>query len=188
MITKKTRIKYFQELGLGEYNNENIKKLQSKYFARKQDVDGIYGKNTDILLRNLYRVDKYTKHFKLEEFKCECGGKYCTGYPQILDKQLLLDVEQIRSDNKKSLQITCGLRCQKYNDSLVGSIRTSAHIKGKAVDFYMKDRTETLKQRTSLIKKLKKLKKHKYSYGDGISSSGKVSAPNMGNAVHFEVK
>ena len=85
LLTEATRIKYFEKLGLGEYNEANIKKLQKKYL-RKKDVDGIYGTNTDNLLRHVYNVKAYTKNFEPEEFKCECGGRYCTGYPTYMKK------------------------------------------------------------------------------------------------------
>ena len=40
LLTTAKRKEYFDKLGLGEYNEANIKKLQKKYL-RKKDVDGI---------------------------------------------------------------------------------------------------------------------------------------------------
>lgn len=188
MLTKKQRKEYFKELGLGTYNEKNIKQLQKAYFTRKKYIDGKYGNNTDILLVNLYRVNKYAPHFTLNEFKCQCGGKHCTGYPKKLSVQLLKNVEKIRCNYNKPMTITCGLRCKAYNDSLQGSVKTSKHLKGKAVDFYMKGVSDTLANRKKSIKYIKTLPKHNYTYGNGISTSGYVYAPNMGNALHTEVK
>ena len=57
-------------------------------YLRKQDVDGEWGINSDNALRHVYNVRRYTKsdNFSPEEFKCECGGKYCTGYPSYMKK------------------------------------------------------------------------------------------------------
>ena len=48
--------------------------LQAKYFIKPDDVDGKYGKNTDILLRSAYNC-RNSKYFKLLEFRCKCGGE-----------------------------------------------------------------------------------------------------------------
>ena len=62
-------------------------------------------------------------------------------------------------------------------------------MKGKAVDFYMKGVTDSEDNRRKAIRWIKKQKHHNYSYGNGISSTGAhVYAPNMGNAMHTEVK
>ena len=54
MILKiETREKYFKELGLGEYNKDNILKLQKKYFTNPKEWDGVYGVKTDILLKHV---------------------------------------------------------------------------------------------------------------------------------------
>ena len=92
MLKIKQRKTYLKELGYfkGTVNakeDDDLKKaykdLQDDYFTRKKDRDGKYGPNTEKLLLNAYYVKKYTKNFKLEEFKCECGGKFCTGYPGV---------------------------------------------------------------------------------------------------------
>ena len=62
-------------------------------------------------------------------------------------------------------------------------------MKGKAVDFYMPGVTDTEAHRRTAISYIKRLKHHNYTYGNGISSTGAhVYAPNMGNAMHTEVK
>ena len=186
LLTTEKRKKYFTYLGLGDYNKDNIKKLQKKYL-RKQDVDGVYGTNTDNLLRHLYNVKKYAPNFTPQEFKCECGGKYCTGYPTYMKKVELQNLQKIRSHYKKPMVITCGMRCRPYNNSLPGSIPKSKHLDGYATDFYMAGVTDTLANRKKAIKWIKKLPNHGYTYGDGYNSYGyRISASYMGNALHTD--
>ncbi len=188
LLTVEKRKEYFAYLGLGEYNKTNILKLQKAYMLRQKDYDGIYGTNTDNLLRTVYNVKKYTKNFKPEEFKCGCNGKYCCGYPTELKKELLENLQEVRSHYGKAVKITSGLRCSTYNNKLSGSASNSRHLSGKAADFHQAGLTDSLSGRKTIIKHLKSLKNHRYSYGNGYSSSGvSVKAPNMGNAVHTDV-
>lgn len=189
MLSLNKRKAYFQALGLGEYNDESIKKLQQKYFTRQKDIDGVYGNNTDVLLRHVYNVETYTKNFSPAEFKCGCGGKYCTGYPTYMKPAELKNLQTIRDHYNTPITITCGLRCKGYNASLRGSVSNSLHLKGQAIDFYMKGHTDTLTRRKNTINYIRKLANHNYAYGNGYCSVGyAVSAPNMGNAVHFDTK
>ena len=185
LLTIEQRKKRFERLGLGEYTEANIKKLQKKYL-RPKDVDGIYGTDTDNLLRHIYNCS-YAPSFKPEEFKCECGGKYCTGYPTYMKKAELLNLQRIRNHYTRPMTVTCGMRCKDYNSKLNGSIQNSLHLVGRACDFYMKGVTDTLANRKKAIKWIKTLPNHHYTYGDGINSNGyKVVAPYMGNALHTD--
>lgn len=188
LLTEEQRKKRFEYLGLGEYNEENIRKFQKKYL-RKQDVDGEWGIDSDDALRHVYNVKRFTKSFAPEEFKCECGGKYCTGYPSYMKKVELKNLQKIRDHYGKPMVITCGLRCRPYNNSLNGSISNSKHLTGYACDFYMKGVTDTLENRKKAIAWIKTLPNHNYTYGNGINSVGKgvaISAPYMGNALHTD--
>lgn len=186
LLSLDKRKQYFELLGLGEYNEANIKKLQKKYL-RKQDVDGIYGEDTDNLLRHVYNVTLYAPSFKPEEFKCECGGKHCTGYPSYMKKVELQNLQKIRDHYGKPMIVTCGLRCRPYNNSLVGSIPHSKHLSGYACDFYIKGVTDYPAGRKSAINWIKKLPNHNYTYGNGYNSNGVViSASYMGNALHTD--
>lgn len=149
--------------------------LQACYFDRPKDIDGKYGKNTDILLRNAYNVKCYCNNFKLSEFKCGCGRKHCTGYPVVIDTRVLRVLQDIR-DNYGKTVITSGLRCKKYNSKLVGSSKNSKHLKGKAVDF-KGDYTKSKEQRSLLHFFLRLNCGVSYSYSD---------TPNMGTAIHFQ--
>ena len=180
---RKTRFKF---LGFGEYNTANIRKFQKKYL-RARDVDGIYGTDTDRALRHVYNVKKCTKNFEPEEFKCECGGRYCTGYPSYMKQVELKNLQSIRTHFGKPMKVTCGLRCRTYNNKIAGSISNSKHLTGYATDFYMQGVTDTLANRKKAIAWIKKLPNHNYTYGNGINSNGySVWAPYMGNALHTD--
>lgn len=189
LLSEEKRKKYFKTLDLGEYNESNIRKLQKKYL-RKQDVDGIYGTDTDNLLRHIYNCS-LVKDFKPEEFKCECGGRYCTGYPTYMRKVELQHLQRIRDHYKKPMTVTCGMRCRPYNNSLVGSIPNSLHLYGLACDFNMDGVTESTAQRKKAINWIKTLPNHHYTYGNGYNSYGApINAPYMGSgngaAIHTD--
>lgn len=78
------------------------------------------------------------KNFKYDEFKCHCKGKYCNGFPASFSYELAKNLQNIRNHFNKAVIITSAVRCQKWNDSLKGSVKNSLHIKGRAVDFYVK--------------------------------------------------
>lgn len=185
LLTKATRKKWMKMLGY-DYNKAGILKMQKKYFTRKQDQDGLYGPNTDKLLRQLHHVKVYAPSFKPEEFRCPCG--HCTGYPTWMRVNELKNLQKIRNHYGKPMKVTSGLRCQYENDRLTGSVKDSGHLHGKATDFYMPGVTDTVEHRIKAIKYIKKLPHHKFTYGNGVSSDGPYSALNMGNAMHTEVE
>lgn len=202
MLNIKTRQQYLKNLGLykgkidkieGKLTKEAYLKLQKKYFP-KQEQDGIYGKNTEILLRNAERVRIYTKNFKLEEFKCGCKSKYCTGYHKLLNKTLLKYIQSVR-DKYGSTTITSGLRCPRFN-TICGGASFSKHMEGKALDFY-NEGTRTYTKRVELIKwfikKINATYAYCYKYGKTkwttyTGSHPSCNYPEMGNAVHIDVK
>ena len=188
LLSEAKRREYFKALGLGEYNKANIKALQKKYFKRKGDIDGIYGKDTDNLLRHVYNCSK-TKNFSPSEFVCDCGRKYCTGYPTYMRDFQLRHLQTIRDHYGRPMTITSGMRCRTRNHRVKG-IPNSLHLYGQATDFYMKGVTDTLKNRRKAIEWIKKQKRHNYTYGNGCSSvkGRNPHAPYMGNALHTDTK
>ena len=203
MLSIKQRQKRLKYIGLyaGKIDGKENKayknavlKLQKKYFP-KDEQDGRYGANTEILLIDAYRVKKYCKHFKLEEFKCECGGKYCTKYPAKLSKTLLKNLEKSRSHLNVPMTITSGIRCPRWN-TICGGASFSKHKEGKAVDF-TSEKTKTFDQRKTFIKWFIKLKgstyAYCYKYGKTKTHTYKGKAPEcnypeMGNATHIDTK
>lgn len=188
MLTLKKRKEYFKLLGLGEYNKANILKFEKKYLPAEY-CDGQWGEQDDMLILHCVNVKKYTKNFKPEEFRCGCGGKYCTGYPTYMRETELRNLQAIRTKFGRPVNITSGLRCKKYNSTLKGSSTTSKHLTGQAADFYIAGVTDTLARRKTFIAYLKTLQGFNWAYGNGYGSNGSaVSAPNMGNAVHLDCK
>lgn len=190
LLTTTKRKKYFKELGLGEYNETNILKMQKTYFPHYtngvNNWDKKYGTNSDNLLRHLWNVHTYCKDFDPEEFRCECGGRYCTGYPTYMRKTALVTLQAMRDKMAVPTTVTSGMRCKTLNRNTPGSDPNSYHMKGKAVDV-ASTKTNTLDKRVDLIKWLKK-QGVKYAYCNGYDSLGyKRSAPNMVTSIHFEV-
>ena len=189
LLTVAERKAIFKELGL-TYNKANIQALQRKYMWRSSDVDGIYGPNTDNMLRTVYNTLKYTKNFDAKEFRCECGGRYCCGFPTYMKPHELISIQAIRDHWGRPITVTCGMRDATYNRKLNGSVANSKHLTGSAIDFYQKGVTNTLANRKMAIKWMKRnLPYLNYAYGNGINSSGySVRAPYMGNALHVDTK
>lgn len=188
LLTVKTRQKYLKYLGfyggaidgrVGPKTKLAYRALQERYFTRKEDIDGYYGKDTDILLRNAYNVELYTKNFRLEEFRCKCKDK-CTGYPVVLDVQFLKNLQALR-DQFGSVNITSGLRCKAHNTAVGGSA-TSRHTQGKAADIKTSV-NGTEEGRKKIMASWKLLPKFRYTY---CNIGGNY--PNMGAAVHVDVK
>lgn len=177
LLSKDKRKEYFRVLGY-TYNTEGIYKIQKDYFTRPQDIDGKYGTDTDRLVVNLYRIRKYAPHFSITEFKCHCGGKYCTGYPAKLSVSLLKNLEEVRAHFGTPVKITSGIRCKKWNSLQVGSAAQSRHISGKAADIYGAF-TNSAQGRKATKTYWYMLPDVNYCY---------YGTANMGNVVHVDVK
>lgn len=184
MLTVKERQQYMHDIGInigavdgieGVKTRAGYKTLQGTYFSRNSDIDGIYGNNTDILLKTVHNFIGI-KHFKPSEFKCECGGK-CTGYPAVVNHQLLRNLDYLREATNTPILITSGLRCKPYN-AKIGGIAGSLHTQGRAADFYSKALTDTAEKRRNMVLRWKSFKKNHYAY---------ANTPQMGNAVHVDV-
>jgi hypothetical protein len=163
------------------------KQLQDKYFFRKKDKDGKYGKNTDILLQSAYNVKRYAHNFDIlkDKLHCRCNGKYCTGYPAIINKNMLINLQKER-DFSGITVIHSMLRCPTWNSKSKG-VRGSKHTKGKAVDFTNQN-TKTLANRKKTVDRWIKMSNSTYSYCNGYgrrklyTTHPKVSS--MGSTVH----
>lgn len=149
--------------------------VQNKYFKRKQDRDGLGGSDTLILVKTLYNF-RGIKNFKPEEFRCNCG--HCTGYPAVVSRRLLLNLQDLRNKNG-AISVSSGLRCVWKNNRLVGSSKTSDHLKGRAADFYNSKLTGTKARRSKFHILWKQYKGASYSYSE---------TPNMGEYVHISTK
>lgn len=77
---------------------------------------------------------RISKHFDRSEFACNCGE--CDSIA--VDKVLIDVLEDVRERFSKSVTVTSGYRCPKYNLKVGGS-RNSQHLTGKAADIVVKD-------------------------------------------------
>lgn len=116
-------------------------------------------------------------HFKKSEFKCKCGGRYCSGYPAgNTNAKLLTILEKIRAHYGKSVTIRSGQRCKKRN-AQVGGVSNSAHTKGKAADIYIKGICDTAAGRKQVVQLA-------YQYG---AKYAYANTKQMGTSVHINV-
>ena len=165
--------------------------LQKTYFFRAKDKDGKYGTNTEKLLISAYNVKRYTKNFDIKKDKlyCRCKGKYCTGFPAVIQIDLLKNLQSER-DKWGATTVTSMLRCKEWNKKQ-GGASASRHMQGKAVD-YRNKHTLTLAKRKDCINYWLTLPNSRYSYCNGYykstSGSGKKTAKGMGLSVHGDIK
>jgi len=125
-------------------------------------VDGVWGPQTDTaVLKAVYTYDvdapveqepdtdnpeladrfKGIRYWSPEEFRCQCYGKYCDGFPALPDRTLLELVDDIRDKAGSPGHRSSGLRCQIHNDLQPGSVPDSRHRTGKALDFMIEGMT-----------------------------------------------
>lgn len=71
--------------------------------------------------------------FSRAEFKCQCGGKYCNGYPAEPAEETVRMADEIRKRVGVPLTVNSGLRCKQHNAE-VGGVPNSLHTTGQAVD------------------------------------------------------
>ena len=123
-------------------------------------VDGVWGPQTETaILEAVYTYDtdaptepetddpdlaerfRGIRYWSPEEFRCQCYGKYCDGFPALPDRTLLELVDDIRHKAGRPGHRSSGLRCQTYNDLQPGSVPNSKHRMGKALDFMIEGMT-----------------------------------------------
>ncbi len=157
----------------GLVGTNTIAKCKEYQKANGLVVDGICGVNTRAKLNanttNLTWND--IKYFKKSEFNCKCG----CGLNNI-DLKLVKILDEIREYFGKPMIITNGCRCQKYNDSLKGSIKGSKHTKGKAADIWI-----------SGVSKSALLSKCKDYVNSGRATYTYTNSTNMARAVHIDI-
>ena len=73
------------------------------------------------------------KYFTREEFRCQCGGKYCNGFPAEPAEETVCMADEIRRRAGVPLNVNSGLRCKRHNAE-VGGVSNSLHTTGQAVD------------------------------------------------------
>lgn len=73
------------------------------------------------------------KRFNREEFRCKCGGYYCSGFPAEPKEALVRLLEEAREHFGVPVHIVSGLRCQEWN-LIQGGVANSQHMYGEAGD------------------------------------------------------
>ena len=71
--------------------------------------------------------------FDREEFRCQCGGKYCNGFSNEPHEATVRFADAIRRRVGKPIRVNSGLRCPTWN-SIQGGVANSNHMTGGAVD------------------------------------------------------
>lgn len=80
-----------------------------------------------------------SEFFDREEFRCQCGGKYCNGFPVEPEEELVRVCNEIRRRLGVPVSIVdsggSGVRCPRHN-AAVGGIGNSNHLYGRAADLH----------------------------------------------------
>lgn len=77
--------------------------------------------------------------FTREEFRCQCKGKYCNGFPVEPQENMVRTVDEIR--RRLGVPVTIvesggsGVRCPIHNAN-VGGVSNSNHLTGNAADLH----------------------------------------------------
>lgn len=87
--------------------------------------------------------------FSRDEFKCQCGGKYCNGFPVEPDEKMVRTVNEIRRRLGVPVYIVdaggSGVRCDQHNID-VGGVPNSEHKFGRAADLHSSTSPERMKE------------------------------------------
>lgn len=72
-------------------------------------------------------------HFKRNEMRCKCGGRYCNGFPAEPQQLLMELADRARKHFGRPAHVVSGLRCQRWNQ-IQGGVANSQHMYGEAMD------------------------------------------------------
>lgn len=73
------------------------------------------------------------RYFRRAEFRCQCGGKYCNGFPAEPAEETVRMADEIRRRAGVPLNVNSGVRCTRHNAD-VGGVWNSLHLTGQAID------------------------------------------------------
>lgn len=121
----------------------------TKAFQRDYGLaeDGIFGPATQDMILKAVAGEVQPKsfwedvrYFSREEFRCQCGGKYCGGFPAEPSGKLVKLADKVRAHFGAAAVISSGVRCPKHNEA-VGGVENSRHLQGTAMDFRVEGKT-----------------------------------------------
>ncbi len=152
-------------------------------------ADGLAGEGTQKALKHAVAYNKFRPEkepesvpdsgtiwdnspwWSREEFKCQCGGKYCNGFPVEPDPTLVMAANRVRENLGHPAHRTSGIRCEKWNALQPNAAKNSKHKAGKALDFWVEKVTGK-----QLLAEVKRHPEVTYAY------------IVKGNVVHMDVK
>lgn len=136
----------------GQKTRQAIRNFQG---AEGLDVDGVAGEQTAIRLKDAVWQDRFAKdnvvpssgqppdktgtfwddiqYFQRAEFRCQCGGRYCNGFPAEMAEETVRLADEIRRRAGVPLNVNSGVRCKQHNAD-VGGVWNSLHLTGQAID------------------------------------------------------
>lgn len=83
--------------------------------------------------------------FTREEFRCQCGGRYCNGFHVEPEEMMVRICDEIRRRAGVTILIRdaggSGLRCPQHNASIPGAAANSEHTHGRAADLHPRGKT-----------------------------------------------
>lgn len=132
-----------------------LSKTACKAFQKDHGLqaDGVFGEDTAKAARAAVSVDDVKKteeakagdfwdeieFFEREEFRCQCGGKYCNGFHVEPQEKMVRTVNEIRRRLGVPVSIVdaggSGVRCPQHNAN-VGGVANSLHLTGNAADLH----------------------------------------------------
>ena len=122
----------------GPASEEATRKFQGDYGL---DADGIFGPMTEKRIKEVVASGEKpkvnwdaVKYFGRGEFMCNCGGKYCDGFPAEPHPALVRTADRVRAHFGAEAFVSSGVRCPRHNAN-VGGVANSRHLTGKAMDF-----------------------------------------------------
>lgn len=105
------------------------------------EADGIFGPLTEAKIKQVIATGELPKvnwneikYFTRSEFRCNCGGKYCDGFPAEPHPVLVSVADRVREHFGAKAFVSSGVRCEQHNAN-VGGVSNSRHKYGKAMDF-----------------------------------------------------
>lgn len=133
----------------------------TRAFQRDFDLvpDGVWGQQTDFRIREVIGTAEdlvlditpdepedagqteesfwdHIRYWSREEWRCQCGGRFCNGFPAEPDQTLVELVDDLRHRFGRPGHRSSGLRCQQHNAN-EGGVWNSKHMSGKALDFFI---------------------------------------------------